>query len=69
MRQVRLTIQNSSWLRDGDEQRHIKPLGKHFFSRRLLCDDVKDFGVIIDSHLSVDAHITKTVAGAFTWLT
>ena len=28
--------------------------------------EVKDLGVIIDSHLSFDAHVTKTVARAFT---
>jgi len=28
--------------------------------------DVKDLGVIVDSHLSFDAHISKTVARAFT---
>jgi len=31
-----------------------------------VVDEVKDLGVIIDSHLSFDAHITKTVARAFT---
>jgi len=31
-----------------------------------VVDEVKDLGVIIDSHLSFDAHITKIVATAFT---
>jgi len=31
-----------------------------------LLDEVKDSGVIVDSHLSFDARITKTVARAFT---
>jgi len=31
-----------------------------------VVDEVKDLGVIIDFHLSFDAHVTKTVARAFT---
>ena len=32
----------------------------------LVVDEVKDLGFIIDSHLSFDSHISKTVARAFT---
>ena len=32
-----------------------------------VVDEVKDLGMIIDSYLSFDAHITKIVARAFTW--
>jgi len=31
-----------------------------------VVDEVKDLGMIVDSHLSFDGHITKTVARAFT---
>jgi len=31
-----------------------------------VVDEVKDLGVIVDSHLSFDVHISKTVARAFT---
>ena len=31
-----------------------------------VVDEVKDLGVIVDSHLSFDVHISKTIARAFT---